>query len=45
MELWEHLGFVYFKSECILIFLHFPLYFHYTLFYLIENHVPQKTIV
>jgi len=39
MELWECLGFFYYKCQCILNYVYFPLYQHYVIFYLVEQNV------
>jgi hypothetical protein len=41
MELWEHLGFVYYKFQCIFLYFLFLLTL-YILLYLIEHHFYKK---
>jgi hypothetical protein len=44
MKLWKHLGFIYYKCQCIWNHVHFLLYEHYVVFYLIEHDALQEVV-
>jgi hypothetical protein len=45
MELWKHLGFVYYKFQCMFNYVHVHLYQHNISLYLIEHDVPHALVV